>query len=253
MWGRPLFSGILASMGAALLWACAPADDTGPVVLAAASMQEGLNAAADSWEALGHERPVLSFASSSAVARQVAEGAPADLVVTSDDRWIEWLAERGALSGDAAPLVANSLVVVAPLGEGGPESLAAFAADPDAGRLAMGEPDSVPAGEFARAALQNMDLWDSLAPRMAPGENVRASLALVERGEAVLGIVYSSDAEASESVRVVERIDPAMHPAIIYYTALVEGASNAEAQDFIVYLTSPEGRAAIMAKGFALP
>lgn len=253
MWGRPLLSAIVASSAACVLASCSPAGEEGPVVLAASSMQEGLTAAADDWAALGNARPVLSFASSSAVARQLDEGAPADLVVTSDDRWVEWLADRGALAGDPVPLVGNELVVVASPGEQSPPGLDQFARDHAGGRLAMGDPDSVPAGEFARTALQNMGLWDALSNRLAPGENVRASLALVERGEAVLGIVYASDAEASGSVRVVERIDPQTHPAIIYYVARAASSQHDEAQDFLAYLVSSEGRAAIMAEGFTLP
>lgn len=253
MLGRPLISGLLALAGGTLLGGCAPADDAGPVVLAASSMQEGLSAAADDWEARGHARPVLSFASSSAVARQVDEGAPADLVVTSDKRWIGWLAQRDALASEALPLVANQLVVVAPTGQGAPASLATLAAEPGAGRLAIGDPDSVPAGEFARAALLSMGLWDKLAERLAPGENVRASLALVERGEAALGIVYASDAAASEQVRVVEEIAPETHPRIIYYVAVAGGSEHPRAQDFLDYLTSAEGRQKLVEQGLSLP
>lgn len=253
MWGRPILSGIAALAGVAMLACCAPAEESGPVVLAASSMQEGLTAAADAWTTQGHARPVLSFASSSAVARQLSEGAPADLVVTSDDRWMDWLGERGALAGDPLPLVANELVAVAPRDGSGPHDLADFAADPAAGRLAIGDPESVPAGQFARAALQDMGLWDALSSRLAPGENVRASLALVERGEAALGIVYASDAVASDRVRVVEQIAPESHPPIIYYVALAADAKNAEAQSFLAYLTSDAGRETIMAQGFRLP
>lgn len=250
---RQFFRKIAVMAAGALLAACAPPAETGPVVLAAASMQEGLGAAADSWAGQGRARPVLSFASSAAVARQVSEGAPADIVVTSDDRWIDWLADRGALSGDPRPLVTNALVVVAPFVDDREQRLATFVADPEAGRLAMGEPDSVPAGEFARAALRNMGLWDQLASRLAPGENVRASLALVERGEASLGIVYASDAHSSERVRVVETIDEEMYPPIVYYAALTQASRHEDARAFLDYLVSDESRAVIAAEGFGLP
>lgn len=243
----------LAALACAFLQSCAPAEERGPVVLAASSMQEALGAAADDWAAHGHPRPVLSFASSSAVARQVSEGAPADLVVTSDDRWMRWLEERDALAGSPVPLVRNALVVVAPVDGDGPGSLAELAADPDGGRLAMGEPESVPAGEFARDALQNMGLWDELSPRIAPGENVRASLALVERGEAALGVVYASDAAASRRVRVVELIDADAHPPIVYYAAQVAGAGHEDTAAFLDYLTSSRGRRVLVTKGFAAP
>ncbi len=223
-------------------------------MLAAASMQEGLAAAAERWATEeGQPRPVLSFASSAAVARQVDEGAPADLVVVADDRWMDWLASRDALKGSPVPLVRNALVAVVPLGKETPVSLAAFAGDEGAGRLAMGEPDSVPAGEFARAALQTMGLWEALSARLAPGDNVRASLALVERGEAAMGIVYASDAAASDRVQVAERIAPAMHPPIIYYAARLSGSQHSHAQDFLDYLASSEGKQAIAEHGFTLP
>ncbi|MGB3797472.1 MAG: molybdate ABC transporter substrate-binding protein [Alteraurantiacibacter sp.] len=248
------FSGVItAILGGALLAACSPTKEAGPVVLAASSMQEGLGAAADSWAALGHPRPVLSFASSAAVARQVSEGAPADIVVTADDRWIAWLLDRDALEGDPLPLVSNSLVVVVPATSTNPQSLAEFVADESAGRLAIAEPDSVPAGEFARAALQSMGFWDALSNRIAPGDNVRASLAIAERGEVGMAIVYASDAAASDRVRVIERIGPEIHPPIIYYAALVTGSRHGDAQDFLGYLTSPEGREVIAQHGFILP
>lgn len=253
MMRRAFLTGFLALAGTVLPGACAPAKQEGPVVLAASSMQEGLTAIADSWASQGHARPVLSFASSSAVARQLAEGAPADLVITSDDRWIEWLAGRGALAGPPRALVANRLVVVAPAGQDGPASLAALAADPDAGRLAMGDPDSVPAGEFARSALISMGLWQALSSRLAPGENVRASLALVERAEAPLGVVYASDAAASNRVRVVQEIAPQMHPPIVYYVAMAARSQHPQAQDFLDYLASEQGRAKLVEQGFSLP
>ena len=243
-----------AIMCCVLLTSCSPAQDGGPVVLAAASMQEGLSAAADSWATThGQPPPILSFASSAAVARQVDEGAPADLVVIADDRWIDWLVSRDVLAGTPVSLVSNALVVVAPLGVETPESLVAFANDKDAGRLAIAEPSSVPAGHFAKAALQTMGLWDALSTRLAPGDNVRASLALVERGEATMGIVYASDAAASDRVQVVEQIAPEMHPPIIYYAARVSGAQHESAQDFLDYLTSPQGRQIIVERGFTLP
>ena len=187
------------------------------------------------------------------MARQVDEGAPADLVVIADDRWIDWLVSRDVLAGTPVSLVSNALVVVAPLGMETPESLVAFADDKGAGRLAIAEPGSVPAGHFAKAALQTMGLWDALSTRLAPGDNVRASLALVERGEATMGIVYASDAAASDRVQVVEQIAPEMHPPIIYYAARVSGAQHESAQDFLDYLTSPQGRQIIVERGFTLP
>ncbi|WAT19288.1 molybdate ABC transporter substrate-binding protein [Aurantiacibacter sp. MUD11] len=253
MWGTRFRSGLATLAALVLAAGCAPAEEAGPVVLAAASMQEGLTAAANAWEAQGQPAPVVSFASSAAVARQVGEGGPADLVVIADREWIDWLEAREALGSQPRALVTNGLVVVAPLETAGPDSLAELAANPDAGRLAMGEPGSVPAGKFARVALQSMGLWEALAPRVVPGDNVRVSLALVERGEVPLGIVYASDAQASRNVRVVQRIDPDMHPPIIYYLARTRSSRHPDAQGFADFLASQQGRAIIAGHGFGWP
>ncbi|RPF71893.1 molybdate ABC transporter substrate-binding protein [Aurantiacibacter spongiae] len=235
---------------AGLLAACTPVADDGPVVLAASSMQDAMEDAADRWAASGHERPVLSFASSASVARQVGEGAPADLVITSDSQWMDWLAGQGALDGNPRPLVANALVVVAPASARTPPSLSAFAADPDGGRLAIAEPESVPAGQFARQALESLDLWKLVRSRIVPAENVRAALALVERGEVPLGIVYATDANASRKVRIVQRLAPATHDAIVYYVARTGVSDHAEAPALLEFLLGARGQAAFAAQGF---
>lgn len=243
---RRLFIAALAFLTAS----CSPEQDRGPVVLAAASLQEALTAAAAQWEAEGNFSPTISFAGSATVARQLAEGAPADIVITADRRWIDWLDERGALRGDVVALAGNSLVVIAPIDGGGPATLQALAANPAAGRLAIGEPDAVPAGQFAREALAAMGLWDDLSDRLVPGDSVRASLALVERGEVPLGIVYASDARASDAVRIVQEITPSVHAPIIYYGSMAATSDNTQAGGFLAFLQSPAGSAAFQANGF---
>lgn len=223
------------------------------MILAAASMQEALEAVAASWEREGNPRPVLSFSASPALARQIAEGAPADLVITSDRRWMDWLAEQGKLAGEPVAFATNGLVAVAPRDASGPVSLADFAADPDGGRIALAETRSVPAGQFAREALENLGHWEALADRVVPGENVRVALALAERGEVPLAVVYASDAQASQRVHVVERLDPGLHSPIVYYAAIVAGSDNEAAQRFLDYLTGDQGRAVITSRGFGWP
>lgn len=233
----------------------AQAQQRGPVVLAAASLQEGLSEAADRWAALGHARPVLSFAGSSALARQIAAGAPADLFISADNEWMDYVAARKLLRpGSRAAFLSNRLVLIAPvdsrlrlvIGRGFPIARAL-----GTGRLAMADPAAVPAGKYGRAALTKLGVWPGVAGRIASAENVRAALALVERGEAPLGIVYATDAKASARVRIVGVFPPASHPPIIYPMALLRTARNRDADAFRRFLLSPQGKAIFVRHGFA--
>lgn len=233
----------------------AQAQPRGPVVLAAASLQEGLSEAADRWAALGHARPVLSFAGSSALARQIAAGAPGDLFISADEEWMDYVAARKLLRpGSRAAFLSNRLVLIAPvdsrlrlvIGRGFPIARAL-----GTGRLAMADPAAVPAGKYGRAALTKLGVWPGVAGRIASAENVRAALALVERGEAPLGIVYATDAKASARVRIVGVFPPASHPPIIYPMALLRTARNRDADAFRRFLLSPQGKAIFVRHGFA--
>ena len=172
-----------------LAFAALPADAQrrGPLVLAAASMQDALMAAADEWERRGHARPVLSFAASSALARQIAAGAPADLFISADLEWMDYLSRRDLLvSGTRANLVGNRLVVVARRGQPSVARLsgAALGRQLARGPLAMADPDAVPAGRYGKAALERLGAWRVVGSRIVRAESVRAALALVERGAA---------------------------------------------------------------------
>jgi len=233
----------------------AQAQPRGPVVLAAASLQEGLSEAADRWAALGHARPVLSFAGSSALARQIAAGAPADLFISADEEWMDYVAARKLLRpGSRTAFLSNRLVLIAPvdsrlrlaIGRGFPIARAL-----GTGRLAMADPAAVPAGKYGRAALTKLGVWPGVAGRIASAENVRAALALVERGEAPLGIVYATDAKASARVRIVGVFPTASHPPILYPMALLRTARNRDANAFRRFLLSPQGKAIFVRHGFA--
>lgn len=233
----------------------AHAQPRGPVVLAAASLQEGLSEAADRWSALGHARPVLSFAGSSALARQIAAGAPADLFISADEEWMDYLAARKLLRpGSRTAFLSNRLVLIAPadsrlrlaIRRGFPIARAL-----GTGRLAMADPAAVPAGKYGRAALTKLGVWPGVAGRIASAENVRAALALVERGEAPLGIVYATDAKASARVRIVGVFPTASHPPILYPMALLRTARNRDADAFRRFLLSPQGKAIFVRHGFA--
>ena len=224
----------------------------GPVVLAASSMQEALTEAATSWAGQGRAMPVLSFAASSAIARQVESGAPADLVVTADAQWMDWLDERGLVNaGSRRDVAGNILVLIAPLADPQPayagpaEALEAFS-----GRLAMGEPAAVPAGRYGREALTALGMWDRVQARVVPAENVRAALALVEQGEAGLGIVYASDAQASAKVVVAAAFAPDSHSAITYPAALIARSEHPDARAFLDFLSGEQGQTILRAHGF---
>ena len=246
----PAFGVALLSGLASMLTACAEEQPERLVVLAAASLQGALEEVADDWSETGGTAPSLSYAATPAVARQVAEGAPADIVVTADSEWMDWLAERGLIGGLPQIVATNALVVVAPRGGDAPMSLEEFAADPDGGLIALAETDNVPAGRFAREALERLGLWDALEARVVEGENVRAALALAERGEVRLAIVYASDAQAARRVQVVKRLDPALHRPIVYYAAITARSGRDDAAEFLDFLTSDQGRARIASHGF---
>jgi molybdate transport system substrate-binding protein len=246
----------LALFALVCLAACGPkASAPRPlVVLAAASLQEALNAEADAWAAQGHPRPTLSFAASSALARQVESGAPADLFLSADEKWMDTVEKDGALkAGSRRDLLTNSIVLIAPKASVATVDLtdaASFYAALGTGRLAMAEPDSVPAGKYGKAALQHLKLWNKLASKVARADNVRAALALVESGEAPLGIVYATDAAASKSVRVLATFPQDSHPPIRYPVAVLATSKNAHAGDFEHFLASDQGQAIFAQHGF---
>lgn len=225
-----------------------------PLVLAAASLQESLTAAADAWAAQGHSRPTISFAASSALARQIEAGAPADLFISADEEWMDYVALKALLRpATRVSFLTNQLVLIAPrdsrialrLAPGVP--LARALGDR---RLAIADPAAVPAGRYAKAALTSLGAWPSVEPKLARTENVRAALALVERGEAPLGIVYATDARASTKVRVVGQFSAASHPPISYPIALLATAASPDAEPFRRFLISSPGRAIFRRFGF---
>lgn len=251
---------VVRLMSAALLVAAgiAPvrAAPRAPLVLAAASMQEALSDAADDWARRGHVRPVVSFAASSALARQTAAGAHADLFLSADQDWMDDVQRRGLLvAGTRGDVARNGLVVVGGAGVPllsdmrGPTLARVLGAGP----LAMADPDSVPAGRYGRIALTRLGAWPAVAPRVVRAENVRAALALVARGGARYGIVYATDARASREVRVAGVFPARSHPPIVYPLArLKNGDSPQEAEEFRRFLLSPAGRAILARRGFAV-
>ncbi|MCI4588534.1 molybdate ABC transporter substrate-binding protein [Sphingobium sp. BYY-5] len=231
--------------------------DRGPLLLAAASMQEAMNAAADAWAAHGHPRPVLSFAGSSALARQIKAGAPADLFLSADEEWMDDVERAGLVArGTRVNLAGNRLVLIRPASK--PVSLRIGRAMPIAralgdGRLAMADPDSVPAGKYGKAALTALGVWPSVESKVARTDNVRAALALVERGAAPLGIVYATDARANKSVAVIGAFPVGSHAPIRYPVARLTASRHKDTEAFRRFLLSSAGRAILTRYGFSAP
>lgn len=231
----------------------ASAQARAPVVLAAASMQEAMTDAADAWAKAGHARPVLSFAASSALARQAAAGAPADLFVSADDEWMDDLARRDLLArGTRAILARNRLVVVARQGTRSVAAMrgAALGRTLGAAPLAMADPDAVPAGRHGKAALVRLGAWPAIAPKVVRAENVRAALALVTRGAAPYGVVYATDAKAAPDLAIAGVFPARSHPPIVYPIARLRASRSDEAEGFRRYLLSRAGQAILIRHGF---
>lgn len=234
---------------------CASASHAETVtVFAAASLKESLEAIARPWEVATGHKVVISFAASSALARQIEAGAPADVFISADLDWADYLEKKNLLQpGSRVALVRNSLVLIAPasstvnvtLTPG--VKLAPLLKD---SRLAMGNPAVVPAGKYGRAALESLGAWQEVKDKVAGAESVRAALALVSRGEAPLGIVYRTDALADKGVRIVATFPAASHPEITYPAARVAGSKSAAAQAFLTHLSSPEAKAQWLRFGF---
>lgn len=251
--------GIVAVL--ALIWAprAEAQHATAPArVFAAASLTDALNALAPMYAATGHPQPVFNYAASSALARQIEQGAPADLFVSADEPWMDYLAERHLIEASTrVSFLSNRLVLIAPRDH--PFSITIrtgfdLAGALHGGRLAMADPDSVPAGRYGRAALQNLGVWNSVASLVVRGENVRAALRFVETGEAAAGIVYATDAQASGArVVIVDTFPEISHPHISYPLVVVRGGRTAEARAFAAFLQTEAARAVFRRQGFILP
>lgn len=234
----------------------AQAQTRGPVVLAAASLQEALNDAANTWAARKHPKPIISFAGSSALARQIEVGAPADLFISADEEWMDHVAKRGLIrAGTRVTFLSNQLVLVAPAAARTRLSIRRhfpLARALGNGRLSMADPDSVPAGKYGKASLISLGVWPSVENKVARAENVRAALALVERGEAPFGIVYNTDARASARVRIAGIFPSGSHPPITYPIATLRASTNPEAEGFRRFILSREGKACFARRGFSV-
>jgi molybdate transport system substrate-binding protein len=247
---------VSALCGLSLWLAVAPATAQQLLLFAAASLQDALDAVVEEYQAQGGGEVSASYASSSTLARQIEQGAPADIFISANPEWMDYLEERGLIrEGSRADLLGNGLVLVAPRDSGttveiapGFDLLGAL----DGGLLAMGDPDHVPAGTYGRAALESLGAWDAVAPHVARADNVRAALALVARGEAPLGVVYSSDAAADDTVKVIDDFPQESVPEIVYPIAIIADSEHAEAAALVEILQSETAAAIFERFGFTL-
>jgi molybdate transport system substrate-binding protein len=225
-------------------------------VFAAASLKDALDELGTRYQKTTREKVSVSYAGSSALAQQIVHGAPADIFVSADRDWMDYVEKRGLTRpGSRVELLSNRLVLVAPAG-----SKASFNIGPrfplgkllGDRRLAMADPDYVPAGKYGRAALEKLEVWQDVSGRLARGENVRAALAFVARGETPFGIVYRTDALAERKVRIVGEFALNLHPPITYPAAILARSRSAGAGGFLAYLRSPVARVAWERHGFSM-
>ena len=240
--------------GSAACGAAAPQPDV--IVFAAASLKNALDDVAARYRHDTGRQVAISYAASSALARQIEAGAPADMFISADLDWMDYLAKRRLIESQSrTDLLSNSLVLVAPSGAAKPVAITPhfpLAGLLHGGRLAMADPDAVPAGRYGKAALEKLGVWQAVAARVAPAENVRAALAFVARGECPLGIVYKTDAAVEPRVRVVGTFPSDSHPPIVYPMALVAGRNNPDAAQLAAYLRSAATRQAFEKAGFTV-
>jgi molybdate transport system substrate-binding protein len=226
-------------------------------VFAAASLTDAMKALNDKWVARGEQPLKLSFAASSALARQIEQGAPADVFASADEPWMDYVQKAGLIvDATRVSALGNRLVLIAPAtSPQGPVTLAKgtdIAKLLGNGRLAIADPAGVPAGKYGKDALTWMGAWGAVQSKVATAENVRATLLLVERGEAPLGIVYATDAAASKQVKVVATFPSDSHAPITYPFALLKRAEgDAKAKALFAYLTGPEAKEVYRSFGFA--
>ncbi|APB80265.1 TPA: molybdate ABC transporter substrate-binding protein [Pasteurella multocida] len=226
-------------------------------VFAAASMTNALNQIAEDYKKVKPDQElVFSFASSSTLAKQIEEGAPVDIFVSANTKWMKHLSDKGLTIKDTEKvLVGNELVLIAPEASQLKEVDVAkgeWVAELKDSFLSVGDPDHVPAGQYAKEALTNLKLWDKVEAKLARGKDVRAALALVERAEAPLGIVYSTDGKVSKGVKIVGVFPADTYKAVEYPVALLKDRDNAETREFLNYLESAEAKKVLVSYGFSV-
>lgn len=244
----------LAAVAVLVLAGATTANAQQPTVFAAASLKDALDEIDSRYQAKGGGKAAISYASSAALAKQIESGAPADIFISADLDWMDYVEKRKLVKpGTRTNLLRNEIVLIAPA-----DSKASFTIGPKFplarllgdGRLAMADPDSVPAGKYGKAALETLEVWSSVADRVARTENVRAALAFVSRGEAPFGIVYRTDASADKKVRIVGTFPATSHPPIIYPAGMLVEGKSPVAEKYFQFIKSTEAQATFRKHGF---
>lgn len=224
-------------------------------VLAAASLTEALKDASAAWEKTGHEPLRLSFGASSTLARQIEQGAPANVFASADEKWMDYLADRKLIAPETRKdLLGNDLVLIVPADN--PRTVVIAPGFDLAGllgaggRLAVGDPAHVPVGIYAAQALKKLGMWDAILPRLARTEDVRSALRFVELGEAPAGIVYATDAAISKGVRIAGTFPADSHDPVRYPFAIVRSGDGPDARALMSFLAGPEAHGIFARRGF---
>ncbi len=243
-------------LGLTVMAAPAAAQEKKVTVFAAASMKNALDAADAAWSKESGVQVTVSYAASSALAKQIEAGAPADVFISADLDWMDYVAKKDLIKADTrSNLLGNRIVLVAEKGKAQKVDikngfdLATLVGD---SKLAMGAVDSVPAGKYGKAALEKLGAWSAVEKKVAGAESVRAALALVSRGEAAYGIVYQTDAAADKGVEIVGTFPEDSHPAIIYPVALLSESKSADAAAYLDFLKSDKAAPFFEAQGFTV-
>lgn len=226
------------------------------VVFAAASLKNALDAINTQWQKETGKRATISYAASSALAKQIEQGAPANVFISADLDWMDYVEKKGLIKPDSrSNLLGNRIVLIAPKDKAQPVDikpgfdLARVVGD---GRLSMANVVSVPAGKYGKAALEKLGIWASVSGKLAQAENVRAALLLVSRGEAPAGIVYQTDAASDSNVKIIGTFPEDTHPPIIYPIALAANAAHSDAAVFLAYIRSDKSKPTFEALGFTV-
>jgi molybdate transport system substrate-binding protein len=224
------------------------------IVFAAASLKNGLDDASAAYEREAGVRALIAYAASPTLAKQIENGAPADLFISADLDWMDYLQKRNLVKAETrSTLLGNKLVLIASASSTAKiEIEPGFALAGLLGKeyLAMADPSAVPAGKYGKAALEKLGVWASVADKVAPAEDVRSALLLVSRGEAPLGIVYATDAAADKGVRIVAAFPEASYPPIVYPAAQLAGSTSSAAGQFLDFLKSDRARPFFERQGF---
>jgi molybdate transport system substrate-binding protein len=246
-----------SAMAAGTLWLGPSVDASTVTVFAASSVSTALEELRVAYEQGTGRRVTLSLAASSTLARQIEAGASAGVFISADEEWMDYLAARRLLvAGSRVPLLRNRLVLIAPA-----DSTIEIRIAPGFplgrllgnGRLATGDPDHVPVGRYAREALTQLGVWSEVEHRLVGADSARAALALVERGEVPLGIVYATDVRMSRMTRVVGELPESTHRPIVYPMALLVGQDSAAARQFYAFVRGEQAAGTFRRHGFLVP